>query len=279
MEKQQIKISLEKEVELTITLFPALEADRPIIIIFPAMGVKAAYYEPFVQQLHTSGFTAITADLRGLGLSSVRPSSKIDFGYLEMVEDVKKIVETIRNKFPQQKVFALGHSLGGQIEALAQAKYPDLFDGLILVAANSVYYKGWAGKQRYTNLFGYYLFALLSRIVGYFPGHKVGFGGEAAKTQVLDWSYVGKNGKYKIIGDTLDYEKALKQLKMPVLAVYIEGDWLSPKAAILHLCQKFNPVAPITHFTLTIAATGVKLNHFNWVKNSKEIVRKIQNWV
>ena len=128
------------------------------------MGVKAAYYEPLAKQLNDRGMTAITADLRGLGLSSVRPSKKIDFGYLDMIEDMKTITDSIKQQFPKQKIIALGHSLGGQIEALTQAKYPDLFDGLILVAANSVYYKGWTGKQRYTNLLGYHLFALISRI-------------------------------------------------------------------------------------------------------------------
>lgn len=242
------------------------------------MRVKASYYEPFVQQLKAHGLMAITADLRGLGLSSVRPSSKVDFGYLEIVEDLKTITEVIKDTFPKQKIYGLGHSLGGQIAALAQAKYPNLLDGLILTAANSVYYKGWAGKQRYTNLFGFHVFSLMSRILGYFPGHKVGFGGKAAKTQIIDWSHVGKKGWYKLVGDSLDYEVALKELKMPVLAIYIEGDWLSPKAAMAHLYQKFNSAAPITNFTLTRAATGVQLNHFNWVKNSEEIVKTIKEW-
>ncbi len=222
--------------------------------------------------------TAITADLRGLGLSSVRPSNKVDFGYLEMVEDLKTITKVIKETFPNQKIYGLGHSLGGQIEALAQAKYPNLFDGLILIAANSVYYKCWTGKQRYINLMGYYIFSLMSQVLGYFPGHKVGFGGKAAKTQIIDWSHVGKKGWYKLVGDNLDYETALNTLKMPVLAVYVEGDWLSPKAAMAHLYQKFNVAAPITNFTLTRATTGVKLNHFNWVKNSENIVKVIKDW-
>lgn len=278
MEDQQINVQLDKETTVEITVYTTNNSASPIILILPAMGVKAAYYEPLAHQLNAHGLTAISADLRGLGLSSIRPSNEVDFGYLEMVEDVKMITDTIKSKFPNQKIYALGHSLGGQIEALAQAKYPNLFDGLILVAANAVYYKGWTGKQRYANLMGYYVFSLMSRILGYFPGHKVGFGGKAAKTQMIDWSHVGKKGWYQLVGDNLDYDAALNTLKMPVLAVYIEGDWMSPKAAMTHLYQKFNTAAPITNFTLTSAATGIKLNHFNWVKNSKNIVQAIKEW-
>lgn len=278
IKNRQLTIELNDQATVQIDITSSKNNETPIILILPAMGVKAKYYAPIVEKLAEADFTIITNDLRGLGTSSLRPSSKVDFGYLDMIEDLNTVVLAIKKEFPNQKIVALGHSLGGQIAALAQAKYPKLLDGLILTAANSVYYKGWSGKQRYMNLFGYTLFPLISRIVGYFPGDKVGFGGKAGKTQLIDWAHVGRNGVYKIIGDDLDYEQALGQIKTPVLAVYIEGDWMSPKAAMAHLYGKFNSTAPITNFTLTRADTGVKLNHFNWVKNGDGIVAAIQEW-
>lgn len=278
MSNQQLSIDLKDQATVQINIFPSKNASKPIILILPAMGVKAKYYEPFARNLATANFTVATTDLRGLGTSSVRPSKQVDFGYLDMIEDLKIVITTIKNKFPNQKVVALGHSLGGQIAALAQAKYPTLLDGIILIAANSVYYKGWSGKQRYFNLMGYYLFPLLSRMLGYFPGDKVGFGGKAAKTQLVDWGYVGRNGQYQITGDTVDYEKALSEVNIPVLAIDIEGDWMSPKAAMAHLYQKFNATAPITNYTLTRQEAGVKLNHFNWVKYGDGMVIKIEDW-
>ena len=76
MESQQIKITLKKAASVHITLYPTTNSDSPIILLLPAMGVKAAYYQPLVKQLNEKGFPTITADLRGLGLSSVRPSKK-----------------------------------------------------------------------------------------------------------------------------------------------------------------------------------------------------------
>ena len=242
------------------------------------MGVKASFYQPFAEKLAKGGFTTITSDLRGLGLSSVRPSAKVDFGYLDMIEDIKSITENIKKIYPNQKIYFLGHSLGGQIASLALAKYPKLATGIILTAANSVYYKGWSERQRYTTLFAYYFFPLLSRIMGYFPGHKVGFGGKAAKTQMIDWGHLGRTGRFKIKGDNLDYEAALKRVSLPILAIYIEGDWMSPKAAMANLYRKFNSNAPLTNFTLTNASVEKKLNHFNWVKQPDEIVKEIQKW-
>lgn len=243
------------------------------------MGVKANFYHPLAEKLVNADLLAASVDLRGLGTSSVRPSSKVDFGYLDMIEDFKKTIDQLKNRYPNQKIYCLGHSLGGQIACLTLAKYPDLAEGIILTAANDVYYKGWTGKQRYANLMAYNVFPLLSRIVGYFPGHKVGFGGKAAKTQLIDWGYVGRNGIFKITGDSLNYETALKQLIKPILAIDVEGDWLAPKASMEHLYHKFNKSAPLTTFTLTQAATGKKLNHFNWVKKSDLIVAELLKWL
>ena len=280
MTKQTHTIELPNKVTVNLDTFIAdKNLQSVIILILPAMGVKASYYAPLAKNLVSKGITAMSVDLRGLGTYSIRPSRKVDFGYLEMIEDLKTVVHFIKKNYPKQKIYGLGHSLGGQIAALAQAKYPDLLSGLILTAANSVYYKTWSGKQRYFNRIGYSIFPLLSRLLGYFPGHKVGFGGKAAKTQLLDWAHVGRTGKYKIIGDNLDYEKALKQVNIPVLAVYIEGDWMSPKAAIAHLYGKFSAASPITNYTLTKAETGVKLNHFNWVRNSDSIVEEVKKFI
>lgn len=280
MHQQKHTIVLQDKVTVNMDVFSSqAEIQGPIILILPAMGVKANYYVPFAKNLVRQGITTMSVDLRGLGTYSIRPSNKVDFGYLEMITDLKLVVDTIKSKYPNQKIYGLGHSLGGQIAALAQAKYTNLFSGLILTASNSVYYKTWRGKQRYFNRIGFTIFPLLSRILGYFPGDKVGFGGKAAKTQVLDWAHVGRTGKYKILGDDLDYEKALKKVNLPILAVYIEGDWLSPKAAIAHLYGKFSQDTLVTNYTLTRAATGVKLNHFNWVKHGDGIVKSIINWL
>lgn len=280
MHQQSHTIAFPDNVTVNLDVYaPNEKVKGSIILILPAMGVKASYYEPFTNNLVTQGITAMSVDLRGLGTYSIRPSNKVDYGYLEMITDLKVVLDTIKEKYPNQKIYALGHSLGGQVAALAQAKYTNLFSGLILTASNSVYYKTWTGKQRYFNRIGFTVFPLLSRILGYFPGHKIGFGGKAAKTQVIDWAHVGRTGRYKILGDDLDYEKALKKVNLPVLAVYIEGDWLSPKAAIVHLYGKFSQDTSVTNYTLTRAETGVKLNHFNWVKHGDGIIESIKKWL
>ena len=90
---------------------------------------------------------------------------------------------------------------------------------------------------------------LIARGLGYFPGDQLGFGGKAARTQIRDWSHQGATGKYRPQGANFDYEAALKQLDIPVLAISIDGDQFAPWEAIAHLFGKFHPKASVHPFT------------------------------
>ena len=116
----------------------------------PAMGVRAAFYEPLALNLGENGINAVTADLRGLGASSVRVGRGTDFGYHDMLAlDWPAVVDAVRSRFPRSRIFLLGHSLGGQLNALYASVHPQTVDGLILVASCSVFYRGWPFPGNY----------------------------------------------------------------------------------------------------------------------------------
>ena len=274
-----LSLSYKETVALSILTTNNNPAKAPVVVVLPAMGVRAKFYQPLANVFAESGINCVISDLRGLGTSSVKPSSKVDFGYKEMISDLEVVVARVKEKFSEQAIFLLGHSLGGQVASLYLSKHTNAVDGLLLVASCSVYYKGWSGGQKWKTLLGIRLFPLLSRLFGYFPGDKVGFGGKGAKTAILDWSYLGRTGQFKIIGDDFDYEANLKKTSIPVLATTIEKDWMAPEAAIKNLYQKFHPDNPTTTYKLTKEIVGKPLNHFNWVKNSVSLVTRIKEWI
>ncbi len=72
--------------ELTVFRAPRDAAAAPVFVCLPAMGVPKSYYTPLAEALRGQGFHAVTADLRGIGPSSVRAGRHVDFGYHEMGE-------------------------------------------------------------------------------------------------------------------------------------------------------------------------------------------------
>ena len=147
MEPQLIDVPLEDGSSNRISIFEAgTNPGVPIVVCFPAMGVAASYYQPLAKALCKQGIIAITADLRGLGHSSIRPKRNVDFGYEDMLNlDFQGVFELLSQKYPSNPVYVLGHSLGGQLGALYLSRHAQNANGLILVAACSVYYKGWSG--------------------------------------------------------------------------------------------------------------------------------------
>lgn len=264
-----------------IQVFDEGTKGEQFVLIFPAMGVRASFYESLALSFNEADIAAATVDLRGLGNSSLRPEKKDDFGYKDMIEqDYQSIINSLKKYYPNKKIYLLGHSLGGQLACLYTAKYKPQIEGIILIASCSIYYKNWTGLQRYKILFVFRFFSLLGKIFGYVPGKKVGFGGNEAKGVIQDWAHQGRSSKYEPHGDAFDYELGLKKLLHPILAISFEKDSLTTKAAVEHLLAKFNQRTPKTHHYITKDhPLEQNYNHFNWVKKPENIVGLVANWM
>ncbi|MBN1253330.1 MAG: alpha/beta fold hydrolase [Bacteroidales bacterium] len=256
---------------------PFFIKNAPVIIIMPALGVKAAYYEPIAFELQKSGYIVVSADLRGTGKSSVKVSKKRNFGYHEMIAyDWPSIIEKVNIHFPNNKIYLLGHSLGGQLNVLYASQHQKLINGLILIASCSVYYKGWNFPRNIGVLAGTQLANLLVRFLGYFPGKKIGFAATEAKNLMLDWSDNARTGKYKIRNSNINFEKDIKNIQLPILAISFNKDNLSPQKAVKLLISKIENAQITQHHCNT---ENCNLNHFNWVKNNDLVIRHIHSWL
>ena len=252
----------------------------PVVIIMPAMGVKASFYDPLAFALCGAGVHAVTADLRGLGHSSVRVKRGVDFGYHDMlVVDWPAIMAAVRRLLPGSSVFLMGHSLGGQISALYTGLYPEGVDGLILAASCTVYYRGWPFPKSLGILWGTRAARWISQLLGYFPGKTLGFGGTAATGVIRDWAANARTGRYDLADSEQRLDDKLGQARIPVLAMSFSGDDFAPAPAVNHLLEKMHQ-ATITqrHFVPEDLGTS-SLNHFSWVQASEALAPRIVSWI
>ena len=246
-----------------------------IIIIMPALGVKADFYHPLAITLRDLGYIVVTVDLRGTGKSEAKPNKKRNFGYKEMLNyDWPVVLDKVNHHFPDKEIYLLGHSLGGQLNVMYLAKHKNLVKGLILVASCTVHYKAWKFPFNLGVLLGTQAGRLLVKILGYFPGKKVGFAGTEAQNVILDWAYTGRTGKYRALGDDFDYENNFKNINLPVLAISFKKDKLSPPKAVKELVAKMkNAKVSFAHFK------DNHFDHFNWVKNNQAVVQSINKGI
>jgi predicted alpha/beta hydrolase len=252
---------------------------RPVALLLPAMGVGARYYSLFARQLAAEGLTVALTDLRGQGASTPPAGRGTKHGFAEIVEiDIPQIVSMLRQRYPDRAVYVIGHSLGGQLGLLAHAHRADLFDALVLIASGSAWHRGQIGWRAPRHLIAGHVFAAISRVLGFWPGDVLGFGGRQSTQMMIDCARQASTGSYRLPTAAGDYETELGTVPTSVLFVEIDGDTLTPPASVDHLRSKLR-CADISGLTLP-GPVGTALGvHFAWVRHSPTVAVEVHAWL
>lgn len=252
----------------------------PVLLIAPAMGVRAGFYSGFADHLAALGYQCIRFDLRGNGGHSVRRENGADWGYDLMVQrDFHALVEAVTARYPQRPRVLVGHSLGGQLGCLLAAAYPADLDGIILIGSCMVDWRGWGKLGGVKRWLQYIQIGIVTRLLGYFPGQKLGFAGNEPAGQMRDWVHSALTGRYAPQPSSIDYEAALQQVRLPILALTFASDSYAPLAACRRLLRKM-PAAQVTQLDFSDHQMGkTALGHFNWAKHPDGVLPTLTQWL
>jgi len=269
--------------QLAHTEITCLRSDKParsVVVVLPAMAVPAAYYLQLAHALNNEGIDCVLADWRGHGSSKQRASRKHNYDYHTLVNtDIHAVINWTRQRYPQLPLITLGHSLGGQLSLLYAATHPRNIDGVILIASGSVYFRAYPFPHDIKVFFGTQFFSLVSKIVGHFPGKKLGFGGHEARGVISDWAYQGLRGKYRLGKSVDNVEIQLEKLSLPVLGVSIESDTMAPPGALAHLTGKLaNATVTRRHLTRNPHYPDAA-DHFRWAREPAFVMDALLPWL
>jgi len=216
---------------------PEARGATPLCLVLPALGISASYYRGFGQALAARGLRAIVADFPGHGQSPLRAARDQDWSYADLIQvHAPAVIEAARRRFPEAARVWVGHSLGGQVALMHAGREAGAVEAVIVIASGSAHASGWSGaRKRYLQV-APPLCSLLSRPLGYFPGHRVGFGGREARTLIQQWARAARSGRYQ--WGVFYGEAALRGWAGPTLAIPLAGDDFAPRAAMAHTLDK-----------------------------------------
>lgn len=267
-------------------------AAETVLLFFPAMGTPGRAYARFSGALAGLGIACYVCDLRGTGSSGPPPDRRNNFDYATyMHSDWPACIAAVRAAHPGARLLIGGHSIGAQLSLVYAglhanaADSPELTEqiaGLVLFTPNTSYYAVFPGWQKLRFWLWFRLIPMISWVMGYFPGDRLGFGGRNALGVIRDWSYTGRTGKFRdrVQGDL---EPAFGKINVPIAAISFTGDALAPGAATDHILAKVTGGAPDSSQRIERlrVETGPPRpeDHFQWMRNPALYLDWLRDWI
>lgn len=236
-----------------------------LLIIASATGVKQTFYQQFAEYLSSQGITVITFDYQGIGASLNEPIQSISTTAAQWgSNDLEAVIQWTNKCYPTASIAAMGHSIGGQLLGLAPSS--TTLKRIVLVAAQSGYWKFWQGLQQWRMWTNWYLlFPTLVRLFGYMPSKRFSGMENLPKQVALQWSRWCRNKDY-LFTDIPKEEQYFHRIQVPVMSFSIDKDPFAPQQAVNWLTLQYTS-SVIQEQHLHGAAFGVhEIGHFGIFK-------------
>jgi predicted alpha/beta hydrolase len=262
--------------EVPATWYPAAAAratpratPRATMVLLPALGTGARYYQPFAQALAARGFNVLAPELPGTGDSRPRPSRSVDFGYRDLVERyLPGLVAAARQRAAVGPVVLAGHSLGAQVAALAVLHGHAAPQALITIAGGFIHYRNWDGRGALAVWGAAVLVSASTWLFGYLPGRGPGFGTPAPRTLMREWSRTIRRGRFPPVAGE---RRAAGQT--PVLSICYTGDFLAPQRSAAALAER------LAGQLVSLPVDWPGKPHASWARHPEATVRCIDDWL
>ncbi len=170
---EMVRIDVDGKDWLFAHIFPAARDKRRgrSVIVGPATAVPQTFYIKFCLYLAEQGFDVLSFDFRSVGQSKNRSIRDYkDIGFSDWAEqDYPAVIHYMHAKFPNQRLYIVGHSVGGWMPGTTSASHR--IDGILGVAALSAYWPLMARPYRYGHWLTWNaLVPLTTSLLGYWPG-------------------------------------------------------------------------------------------------------------
>lgn len=249
-------------------------AARAWLLWLPALGVSARHYRPFAEALAARGVASFLHEWRGHGSSSLRARRGVDWGYRELLEDIRASEAACAARSPSAQRILGGHSLGGQLACCRLGLDPRAADAVWLVASGTPYWRNFAASRRWWLPLAYRFLPWLAQRVGHLPGKRIGFGGNEAAGVMSDWGRSGLSGRYAPQHIDPDLEAGMARFAGRVRGIALADDWLAPLASLRHLTDKLVS-ADVALMPLDAARLGARADHFTWMRQPQAVVDRL----
>lgn len=272
---KRIDILTEDHYSLAAHLFEPQISNQKVLLINSATGVKQQIYFSVAQFFADHGFTVITYDYRGIGLS--KPDNMRGFEASMRVwgtTDYKALTSYIKSNFEDYKKYCLGHSVGALI--LGMNPDSEIFEEFIFVGTQNAFVGNLRLKTKIEAYLGFGIVQpLFTLLLGYFPASWFGLGESLPSGSAFDWRILilNKKSTNNLLEKSADFSKKLRQ---KVLVIWAEDDaWLTEKGVKSLLENTYANLRPTYRHIYTSESEKGEIGHVNFFRSYNRKLWKI----
>jgi predicted alpha/beta hydrolase len=217
---------------------PKEPARGTAILLHSMMASRRIWNSPreqgFASVLRERGIRTLALDFRGHGESGPVASRGGSWSYDDIVlEDVPALCHAARERWPNDRVTLVGHSLGGHASIASVARRLADADAIALLATNV-----WIPSDEPNPILSAKKGAsvrvcdLATRARGYFPTRALRFGSDdEAAPFMMGWIGWWRSDRWTSGDGSFDYHETMSRLAVPLLSMASMGDRLFCTAA------------------------------------------------
>ena len=272
---KRIDIITKDHYSLAAHLFEPQISNQKVLLINSATGVKQQIYFSVAQFFADHGFTVITYDYRGIGLS--KPHKMRGFEASMRVwgtTDYKALTSYIKSNFEDYKKYCLGHSVGALI--LGMNPDSEIFEEFIFVGTQNAFVGNLRLKTKIEAYLGFGIVQpLFTLLLGYFPASWFGLGESLPSGSAFDWRILilNKKSTNNLLEKSADFSKKLRQ---KVLVIWAEDDaWLTEKGVKSLLENTYATLRPTYRHIYTSESEKGEIGHVNFFRSYNRKLWKI----
>ena len=248
------------------------------LLLLPALGIQARLYDRLGEQLAAQGCATCIMEQRGHGRSPVNVGRGTGHTLGDFLDyDIPAALEWMNDRVPDQPRLIGGHSLGGHLSTLYAGQQPDRVAGVVHLACAFPYHADYAGKQAKLIRLICSLMPFFAVFPGYFPGHRLGFGGRESLAMMRQWAQWASTGSFDF-GTRTGLAEPVSHFNKPVISVSFEQDDFATLAATERALSPFSS-AQISRVELGETEQGEFLGHTGWARNPHGVSQTLSRWI
>lgn len=243
------------------------EPDGPasgVVVVAPAFATPASFYAAFGTWLASRGIRAVTFDYRGFASSSGgRHLRDVDADLLAWAADAADVVAWAADRADGVPLTYVGHSLGSQILGLGNH---ELVDRALFVAGGNPHVAIAGSRMAWAVPFAFrVLLPAVIATVGYYPGRRMRFMGDAPAGVMRQWMRWAMHPEY-LLGEVPHAAAAYREVSMPIVSLRMTDDELVTRETT-EAMEAWYSGTDLTHHEVTPARMGAdRVGHLGFFR-------------